>query len=247
MTKRLFAPMALCAVTTAAVFALALPELAAAAEKYEGIKACGGCHKSQKESWQETAHAKAFDSLKPKTKAAEKKKAKLDPEKDYTQDKDCIGCHTIGFGANGGYRAGMSEAAATNLASVGCEDCHGAGAEYRKEHRKAGNAFNKTQKAAPRKKLVSLGQRLDYESACAKCHLNYEGSPWKEAKAPYTPFTPKVDAKYKFDFDKAVRNKKALHEHFKLKGVFEGEPVPKIRAEFQKTAKEPVAGEEDKE
>ena len=220
---------------------------ALAAGKYEGIKGCGGCHKSQKESWEQTAHGKAFESLKPNAKAAEKKKAKLDPAKDYTQDKDCIGCHTIGFGEAGGYQAGMSEATAKNLVGVGCEDCHGAGGTYRREHRKAGDAFKKTQKPTPRQKLVSAGEHFDYEASCAKCHMNYEGSPWKEAKAPYTPFTPKVDAKYKFDFDKAVQNKKALHEHFKLKGVFDGEPVPKIRAGFQKTAKEAVAGEEDKE
>ena len=232
---------------TASALALTLSGPATAAEKYEGIKGCGGCHKSQKESWQQTAHAKAFDSLKPKTKAAEKKKAKLDPDKDYTQDKDCIGCHTIGFGEKGGFQAGVSEAEAGNVIGVGCEDCHGAGGNYRKEHRKAGNAFNKTQKPSPRQKLVSYGQNFNYEQACAKCHMNYEGSPWKEAKAPYTPFTPKVDAKYKFDFDKAVRNKKALHEHFKLKGVYEGEPVPSFRADFQKTAKEPIAGTDDKE
>lgn len=232
---------------SAAALTLTFGGPAAAAGKYEGIKGCGGCHKSQKESWQQTAHAKAFESLKPKIKAPEKKKAKLDPEKDYTQDKDCIGCHTIGFGEAGGFKPGMSEAEAANVTGVGCEECHGAGGNYRKEHRKAADAFKKTQKPTPRQKLVSAGERFDYDQACATCHLNYEGSPWKEAKAPFTPFTPKVDAKYKFDFDKAVRHKKALHEHFKLKGVFEGEPMPAIRAEFQKAAKEPVAGTEDKE
>lgn len=226
---------------------LALTSSAALADgKYEGIKGCGGCHKSQKESWEQTTHAKAFDVLKPKVKADEKKKAKLDPAKDYTQDKDCLGCHTIGFKEPGGYQEGMSEAKATNLVGVGCEDCHGAGGNFRKEHRKAGDAFRKTKKHTPRQKLVSAGQQFNYEESCAKCHMNYEGSPWKGAKAPYTPFTPKVDVKYKFDFDKAVRNKKGLHEHFKLKGVFEGEE-PKVRAEFQKTAKEPAVAEEGEE
>jgi len=31
---------------------------------------------------------------------------------------------------------------------------------------------------------------------------------------------------------------KALHEHYKLKGVYAGDPVPSMRAEFQKSAKE---------
>ena len=40
---------------------------------------------------------------------------------------------------------------------------------------------------------------------------------------------------------------KALHEHFKLRGVYEGEPIPKVRAEFQKTAKEAAAAEEEED
>lgn len=229
----------------AAIFAAR--EVLAASGAYEGYKKCGGCHKSQKDAWLETKHAKAMDSLKPKAHAEHKKKAKLDPEKDYTQDKDCVGCHTTGFGEKGGYKISMSESQAKFLLGIGCEDCHGAGSLYRKEHSDAGKAFKATQKASPRSKLVEAGQSFDYEETCARCHLNYEGSPWKGAKEPYTPFTPKVDAKYKFDFSKAVKDKKALHEHFKLRGVFEGEPVPKIRAEFQKTAKEAAAGEEEKE
>jgi hypothetical protein len=239
--KYLFAAMA----TAAMTLTFSAPAMAEA--KYEGIKGCGGCHKSQKESWLKTSHAHALESLKPKAKVDEKKKAKLDPAKDYSQDKDCVGCHTIGSGADGGFKPGLSGTEAANVTGVGCENCHGAGGNYRKEHRKAADAFKKTQKATPRQKIASAGQNFNYDQACAKCHMNYEGSPWKDAKAPYTPFTPKVDAKYGFDFDKAVHNKKALHEHFKLKGVFEGEPVPAIRAEFQKTAKEPVAATEDKE
>ncbi|MBI5893375.1 MAG: cytochrome c family protein [Deltaproteobacteria bacterium] len=212
---------------------------------YEGFKKCGGCHKSQKDSWLETKHAKTMETLKPKVEAEKKKKAKLDPEKDYTNDKDCLPCHTTGFGERGGYKASMSESQAKFLTNIGCENCHGAGSLYRKEHSDAGKAFKATQKPSPRQKLVDAGEIFDYEEACARCHMNYEGSPWKGAKEPYTPFTPKVDAKYKFDFSKAVKDKKALHEHFKLRGVYEGEPVPKIRAEFQKGAKEAAAGEEE--
>ena len=41
-----------------------------------------------------SAHARPW--LKPNTKAEAKKKAKLDP-KDYTKDKDCVGCHVDGW------------------------------------------------------------------------------------------------------------------------------------------------------
>jgi hypothetical protein len=223
----------------------------AAKAKFEGYKKCGGCHKSQKDSWLETTHSKAFDSLKPKKNAKEKKKAKLDPDKDYTKDKKCIGCHVTGFAKSGGYRTGLPKAKAKYLKGVGCEDCHGAGSLYRKEHRKASNKFKKTKKKSPRKTLVKLGEIFDYKEACARCHLNYKGSGWKGVKEPYTPFTPDVDSKYKFDYEKSVREAgkdKAMHEHFKLKKqVFTGEPVPKIRAEFQKDAKEPAEPEEEEE
>src|SRR3990172_12303068 len=131
---------------------------------------------------------------------------------------------------------------------VGCEECHGPGSVYRKEHSKGGNKFKKTKEASPRKGLEDTGQIFDYQEACNVCHMNYKGSPWKGAKEPYTPFTPEVDTKYRFNYEKAVKESgkdKAMHEHFKLRGVFEGEPIPKIRAEFQKKAKEPAAGEEE--
>lgn len=221
---------------------------------YVSYKKCGGCHISQRDSWLDTTHAKAFDSLKPKVKAKEKKKAKLDPNKDYTNDKDCIGCHTTGYGEKGGYKADMPEKKAKFLQSVGCEMCHGAGSLYRKKHKEAGASFKKTKQPTPRKELADTGQIFNYEEVCAGCHLNYKGSPWKGAKEPYTPFTPSVDPKYKLDFEKVVKETgkakgkaKAIHDHFKLREVFKGEPMPKIRAELQKTAKEPKAGEEKEE
>jgi hypothetical protein len=221
---------------------------AAKKPKYTGYKKCGGCHKSQKDSWLETRHAKAFESLKANEKTDEKKKAKLDPEKDYTKDKKCVGCHVTGFNKRKGYKIGLKKSKAKYLNSVGCETCHGAGDFYRKEHRSAGNEHKKTNKSSPRKKLESLGQNVsteDIQEACNGCHLNYEGSSWKGAKEPYTPFTPQVDKKYQFNFDERVKDTKAMHEHFKMRNVFEGKPVFKYRGEFQKEAKEPAAEEDE--
>lgn len=208
-----------------------------AAPEYVGVKTCTKCHDVQGESWAETSHAKAFESLKPNAKADEKKKAKLDPAKDYTKDKDCVGCHSTGFGQSGGFAVGGEVGGQKQLGAVGCEACHGPGGGYRDEHGKAEKKLKRDGQATPRKTLVAAGQNFDYEKACASCHLGYKGSPHKGAKPPYTPFTPEVDAKYKFEFDKAVRTK-ALHEHYKLKGVFGGDPLPAVRAEFQKNAKE---------
>src|SRR4029078_3951521 len=100
---------------------------AAAETPFEGRKKCSSCHKSESDSWVKTAHAKAIDSLKAdrnKEKNAAMVKAKLDPKKDYTKDKDCIGCHVTGFGSEGGYEVGEPD---NFLVRVGGGSCHGGG------------------------------------------------------------------------------------------------------------------------
>ena len=68
----------------------------AVADSFEWRKKCSSCHKAQAKSWRSTAHAKAMESLKPGTREEAKVKAGLDPDKDYTKDKDCVGCHVDG-------------------------------------------------------------------------------------------------------------------------------------------------------
>lgn len=228
------------ALAVVAMFAFTIGNAVASAP-FEGRSKCSSCHKAQAKSWKDTAHAKAMESLKPGTRKEAKIKADLDPDKDYTQDKDCVGCHVDGWGKPGGYTLDSPK---KQLAAVGCESCHGPGRQYRGDHRKAGQAFEKSGKTAPRKMLADKGQDFHFEESCNACHLNYEGSPWKDAKPPYTPFTPEVDPKYTFDFDKMVKDVKAMHEHFKMDGVFVGEPKFKFHDEFQANAK--VAEKDDK-
>jgi hypothetical protein len=213
-----------------------LAPAAQAADKatYEGPKVCSKCHDLQGESWQGTSHAKAFDLLKPQVRAEAKAKAKLDPAKDYSADSNCLGCHTTGYGEPGGYDPAMPPAQAKALAAVGCESCHGAGSAFKKEHGDAEGRFKKGGDMTQRKVLVDAGQTFDYEKACAKCH-------GVGTNKPGSPFNASVDPKYAFDFEKAVRvtgKAKGVHDHFKLIGVFTGEPVHKLRPEFQKTAKD---------
>ncbi len=221
---------------TAAVFAVLTVSPAMADDEFmfEGRKKCYNCHKAQGKSWAKTKHGKAMESLKPGKAKKAKLKAKLDPEKDYTEDKDCVGCHVDGFEQEGGY---LIDDPDKWLTGVGCESCHGAGSGYRKLHRKAGEKFEKSQKTTPRKKLLARGEEFEFIEKCNACHLNYEGSGWEGTKKPYTPFTPEVDEKYAFDFEKYVRNDKAMHQHFKLIGTFTGDPTPKFHEEFQKAAK----------
>lgn len=215
---------------------------AASGQQFEGNNACRKCHLDQAESWAKTPHAKAFESLKPKVKAAEKLKAKLDPERDYTKEADCLTCHTTGYGKPGGYVPTMAASDARHFINVGCESCHGAGGQYRQEHGAAEQQLKTKGESTPREVLVKAHQNFDYETACATCHLNFEGSSWKAAKPPFNPFTPKLDPKYAFDaLRQIVRTGPGagVHDHYKLKGAFKGEPVPAVRAETQKDAKEP--------
>lgn len=209
---------------------------AAAAEEssYEGRKKCSSCHKSQFQSWQDTAHGQALKILEGGEKAEAKKRAGLDPDKDYTEDEKCVGCHTTGFGLDGGYDIGDPS---TYLVNVTCESCHGPGSGYQLRHREAAERFENQKQAMPRQELVDAGQEFEFVERCNACHMNYEGSPWPGAKPPYTPFTPAVDGKYAFDFDKAVRNDKAMHGHFKLDGIFTGPPLTPFHDEFQANAK----------
>lgn len=219
----------------------------AVADTYEGRQKCSSCHKAQGKSWRSTAHAKAMESLKPNVREEAKVRAKLDPAKDYTKDKDCVGCHVDGFEKKGGYTI---DAPKRQLAAVGCESCHGPGRKYRGDHRKGGQAFEKSGKTMPRKRLAANGQDYHFEESCNACHLNYEGSGWKGAKPPYTPFTPEVHEKYTFNFDEMVKDADAMHEHYKLDGVFVGEPEFKFHKEFQANAtvaKEDGDGDDEEE
>jgi len=227
--------------TLMAVAAVAAGSSIVFAQEFEGVGVCRKCHLDQADAWSKTAHAKAYESLRPKVKAAEKVKAKLDPERDYTKEPECLACHTTGYGRPGGYKLDMTASDARLFANVGCESCHGAGSQFRKEHGSADDLLKSKGETTSREVLVKAGQNFDYEAACASCHLNYHGSPFKDAKAPFTPFTPEIDAKYAFNYLRDVLRSgpgAGVHEHFKFKGVFKGEPVPAIREETQKDAKE---------
>ena len=220
-----------------------LPGLTAAQQaEYLGFRACTKCHDSQGETWRTSAHAKAFDSLKPNAKTEAKTKAKLDPKKDYTQDKNCVGCHVTGYGEPGGFVSGASLDDMKTVVGVTCESCHAAGGKYRNLHGDGGDRLKKQGETSERKQLVGAGQNFDMEKACARCHLNYEGSSKHEAKAPFTPFSSALGAKYQFDFQKSVMTSgpsNPVHTHFKLRGVFKGDPVPAVRAILQEDAPEP--------
>jgi len=163
------------------------------AAEYVGVKKCKMCHIKQYKSWKKTKMAKSFENLKPGVKAELKKKAGLDPNKDYTHDPNCLKCHTTGYGKPGGFKS-IEET--PKLAGVQCEACHGPGSEYRKIMKK-----NKHYKLAE-VKAAGLVLPSEDEAGCLKCH------------GGDSPFNEKVDPKYNFTFKERL---KKTHKHFPLK------------------------------
>ena len=122
---------------------------APAGHAFVGSKACKTCHMGEKngkiwETWLESKHAQALSVL--------------DSAKGERADAKCLKCHTVGFGTETGFKVG-GDADPVVLASVGCESCHGAGADY-----KAMKVMK--DKAA----ALAAGLVLPNEETCKKCH-----------------------------------------------------------------------------
>ena len=81
---------------------------------FTGDVVCRVCHASAYESWAETPHARAVDTLRERGKEF---------------DEVCISCHVTGFREPGGSVTGNHN----NLGEVQCEACHGRGAEHVEE------------------------------------------------------------------------------------------------------------------
>ncbi|MCP4715480.1 MAG: hypothetical protein GY868_10210 [Deltaproteobacteria bacterium] len=133
-----------------------LPFIAYTSEEYRGANKCKVCHIKIYKSWKKTSHATAFEVLNPGVKAEAKKKAGLDPQKDYTTDASCVQCHTTGN--------------STMLPGIHCEACHGAGKKY-----SSAKIMNKKKwRTNPEQQLklavdAGLVVKPD-ESNCKSCH-----------------------------------------------------------------------------
>lgn len=135
---------------------------------YEGTATCGMCHKSEKQGqqlkiWQESAHAKAFQTL------LGEEAAKIAKEKGVgAADKAaaCLKCHAItADAAQRGPKFKVED-------GVQCETCHGPGSGY------------KTMKIMKDKNLAiqnGLMVHADGEKFCVTCH-NSESPTFKGFK-----------------------------------------------------------------
>jgi peroxiredoxin len=113
---------------------------------YVGSEACRSCHEAEFATWAASPHARAGATLREQSKADE---------------TDCQRCHTTAFDQPGGFPGGGNMDAHSDLARVGCESCHGPGAEHVKE-------------GAPRiGNVLSLADKCDscvILQICGSCH-----------------------------------------------------------------------------
>lgn len=136
---------------------------AGAAPTYVGTRKCKTCHLKEYRSWEKTQMARAFDLLRPGVAPESKKRAQLDPKKDYTHETKCLPCHTTGYGKPGGF---VSAERTPDLAGVQCEECHGPGSEYLQEGEMTLKNLNYRQAD-----LVKVGLVLPSQATCAAvCH-----------------------------------------------------------------------------
>lgn len=115
---------------------------------YVGSNACQSCHPSEYKTWASSPHRYATARLEGKGKA---------------DDADCLKCHTTGMGRAGGFpeNGKGGDRAHEELASVGCESCHGPGGNHvAPDARKLGT-------------IVSLADKCDscaILQICGSCH-----------------------------------------------------------------------------
>ncbi|MGB2863604.1 MAG: SUMF1/EgtB/PvdO family nonheme iron enzyme [Sedimentisphaerales bacterium] len=187
----------------AKLFRDSLSIISAQGATYVGVKKCKSCHFKQWNSWRKTNMAKAFDSLKPGVKSAEKTKLKFDPNKDYTKDAKCLGCHTSGFGLPGGYivaadgDAEAKEQAADN-AGVTCEACHGPGSKANEIL----EDIKENKRTYTFAELRAVGFHKAEVRSCTPCHNTSD---------------PGKEPGYHFAYEEKRKEKEAQHENIELK------------------------------
>jgi hypothetical protein len=79
---------------------------------YVGAQQCALCHVDTHAKWSQTAHARAFDTLKAIGRH---------------ENSRCLQCHTVGYGQANGFQNETDDMA---LAGVQCESCHGPGGSH---------------------------------------------------------------------------------------------------------------------
>ena len=195
----------------AAMFRDSLAVVSTKGARYLGYrKGCKSCHYKEWKSWKNTEMAKAFEALKPGVNAETKVKFNLDPKRDYTEDPNCLGCHTTGFGLPGGYvipRGAKYKVREASKQAEGdtCEVCHGPGGKYGPIHKDVEDRARKY----TQEEFYAAGEYRVDERICTKCHNRRN---------------PTAQPDVRFDFKE--HKDKDTHENFSLIYRIQGQSAP---------------------
>ena len=147
--------------TLATIFLIPFTSIMAQNEHtYVGAETCGMCHKSEKQGsqfsiWQNSAHSKAFETL--KTDTANQIAMEKGFKEPAAETWECLKCHVTGYNLD----AAMLGAKFKIEDGVQCETCHGAGSAYKDMK------VMKDKKLAIEKGLI-VPDKL--EEFCVSCH-----------------------------------------------------------------------------
>jgi hypothetical protein len=140
---------------------------------YVGSRTCKKCHSAAYAIWEKSDHGHAYHTL-----VAE---AKHPSNRQF--DGECIVCHTVGFGYDGGYH---DEVKTPLLKDVGCENCHGPGSLHvahpnNEEWRKRMNLawWHDPDKKETKEQTVRRMAVID--QFCQKCHDIDNDVTWKNS------------------------------------------------------------------
>ncbi|MDB5172988.1 MAG: hypothetical protein JWN51_1761 [Phycisphaerales bacterium] len=110
--------------------------------KVVGSGKCAECHKAEDNAWQHTHHFATFTAL-PKEKRAKEIADAMGLEGGIRRNGTCLNCH---------FTVQNKEGAATPVAGVSCESCHGAAKDWLTLHNDYGQGKTRETESADHKK-----------------------------------------------------------------------------------------------
>lgn len=155
-----------------------------------GSETCGECHSTAYDLWKETKHAHAFDTLVHPYERTEIPRH---------HDPECIACHVTGWNAKGyfPYETGfLSRERTPRMEHVGCESCHGPGAEHVKVESGDLEVNDATRKALRQAMQLPLADGVA-ERKCMECH-DLDNSPAFHEPGAFERYWKKVEHKGKY-------------------------------------------------
>jgi len=153
--------------------------------KFVGSRACADCHSKAFEIWKETPHARATDALVHPNERSQIPRH-FDPE--------CLSCHVTGWNPQKffPYASGYKGLEPTpELVAVGCENCHGPGADHAAAESGDADVTEETIKTLREELRLPLAKAADH---CRRCH-DLDNDPNFQKEGAFEKYWPKIEHK----------------------------------------------------